>query len=355
MRIDPVSLRLFVAVMDTGTIAAAAEREHIAPSAVSRRLSDLEHVLGTPLLQRSNRGIEPTAAGRELLGLARNVLNDLDNIQVQLGDFASGERGLVRVQANLSAITGFMPAFLRGFMASHPHVQVQLQESISSAVVQGIASNAADVGIYVYGTAPCEDVVSLAFRRDELVVAVPQDHPLASRSKVGARDILPHDFVGLHTGSAINQALLRAAAEHHLPVRCRMQVTSFDALCLMVESGLGIALLPRPLGERFSRLFAIRTVALDEPWAARELRICVRSVASLSKPARLFVEHLLSQAGEAATPSPPVMAASPNGALPVLRRPESSPHGKPDALGLRVHLPFGLGLGGSPRQMETTP
>lgn len=296
MRIDPVSLRLFVAVMDTGTISAAAEREHIAPSAVSRRLSDLEDLLRTSLLQRSNRGIEPTAAGMELLGLARNVLNDLDNIQRQLGDFSSGERGLVRVYANLSAITEFMPGSLRSFMARHSQVQVQLEEKISSAVLQGVAGNAADVGIYAHGNSQADGLVSLPWRRDELVVAVPMDHVLAEREHVGVRELLVHDFVGLHSGSFINQELLKAAREHDLPFRCRMQVTSFDALALMVEAGMGIALMPRLMGERFGRLFGLRILRLDEAWAVRELRICVRSMESLPKAARLFVDHLREEA-----------------------------------------------------------
>ena len=296
MRIDPVSLRLFVAVVDTGTIAAAAEREYIAPSAVSRRLSDLEDQLQTQLLQRSNRGIAPTAAGMELLGMARSVLNDLDDIQRQMRDFSSGERGLVRVFANLSVITEFMPGCLRSFMARHPQVQVKLEERISSAVLQGVASNAADVGLYAHGNSQADGLVSLPYRRDELVLAVPIEHALAEREHVGIREALAYDFVGLHNGSYINQELLKAAQEQDLPFRCRMQVTSFDALALMVEAGMGIALMPRLIGERFGRLFGLRILRLDEPWAMRELRLCVRDICNLPRAARLFVEHLRAEA-----------------------------------------------------------
>jgi DNA-binding transcriptional LysR family regulator len=296
VRIDPVSLRLFVAVVDTGTIAAAAEREYIAPSAVSRRLSDLEDQLQTQLLQRSNRGIAPTAAGMELLGMARSVLNDLDDIQRQMRDFSSGERGLVRVFANLSAITEFMPGCLRSFMVRHPQVQVKLEERISSAVLQGVASNAADVGLYAHGNSQADGLVSLPYRRDELVLAVPIEHALAEREHVGIREALAYDFVGLHNGSYINQELLKAAQEQDLPFRCRMQVTSFDALALMVEAGMGIALMPRLIGERFGRLFGLRILRLDEPWAMRELRLCVRDMSNLPRAARLFVEHLRAEA-----------------------------------------------------------
>jgi DNA-binding transcriptional LysR family regulator len=295
-RIDPVSLRLFLAVIDSGTIAAAAEREHIAPSAVSKRLSDLEDSLKTPLLQRSNRGIEPTAAGLALVSMARSVLNDLDNIHAQLFDFTSGARGLVRVFANISAITQFLPASLRSFMASYPQIQLQLQEKISSAVQQGVASNAADVGLYAHGNSNADGVISLPYRRDELVVAVPLGHELAERSSVGIQEALAYDYVGLHTGSYINQELLKAARNYDLPFKCRMQVTSFDALTLMVEAGMGIALIPRLIGERYGQLLGIRTLTLDEAWAHRELRICVRSMENLPVAARVFVEHLRANA-----------------------------------------------------------
>jgi DNA-binding transcriptional LysR family regulator len=292
MHIDLTTLRLFVAVIDSGTIAAASEREHIAPSAVSKRLSDLEEALRTPLLQRSNRGIEPTSAGTALVSMARSVLNDLDNIPLQLSDYTWGARGLVRIFANISAITEFLPGSLRSFMARYPDVQIQLAEKISSSVVRGVASNAADVGLFARGDSEVEGLVTLPYRRDELVVAVPADHPLASCDSVPISTTLEYDYVGLHTGSFINQELLKAARLLGLPFRCRMQVTSFDALTLMVEAGMGIALMPRLIGERFSKLSGIRILTLNESWAFRDLCICVRSLDSLPSAARLFVTHL---------------------------------------------------------------
>lgn len=291
-RIDPITLRLFVAVLDSGTIAGAAEREHIAPSAVSKRLSDLEDFLGALLLQRSNRGIEATAAGVELLGLARSVLNDLDDIYCRLKEHARGARGLVRVFANISAITEFMPASLHSFLTKFPRIEIQLQERISVAVLQGVVSNAADVGLCVHGNSRVDGIVALPYRCDELVVMAPADHPLATLPTVSIAQTLPFDYVGMHTGSYINQQLLKAAYELGMPFRCRIQVTSFDALGLMVEAGMGLALAPRVIGERYSRLAGLRVLSLTETWAHRELRICVRSMESLPVAARLFVEHL---------------------------------------------------------------
>lgn len=297
MKLDPVSLRLFVAVMEENAIARAAAREHIAASAASRRLAELEDTLEVALFSRSNRGTQPTAAAYALLNLARGVLNELDGIATQMRDYGAGVRGHVRVVANISAITQFLPAELQRFMAKHPQVQVQLQEQISTAVAQSVAENAADVGILNHGNYG-DQVTLLPYREDELVVAVPAGHALARRRSLKFTEILPFDIVGMHTGSAINNLLMRNAAELEMPLRLRIQVTSYDALCLMVSAGLGVGVLPLGSAQIYRKALALRTIALDEPWALRRLSLCVRSLESLSGVARLLVDHLRGGAQE---------------------------------------------------------
>lgn len=295
MKLDPVSLRLFVAVMEESTIAAAAAREHLAASAVSRRLADLEAALQVDLLTRSNRGTEPTAAAFALLHLARGVLNDLDGIASQMREYASGVRGHVRVVANISAITQFLPGELQRFLAQHPQVDVRLQEQISTAIARSVADNAADVGILNDGSYG-ERVTLLPYRSDELVLVTPAGHPLARRKAVTMAEALAFDFVGAHPGSAINNQLTRVAADAGLPLKLRIQVTSFDALCLMVAAGLGIGVMPRGSAALYQGALAIRVITLKEPWAQRRLALCVRADESLSSVARLLVDHLRNPA-----------------------------------------------------------
>jgi DNA-binding transcriptional LysR family regulator len=299
MKLDPVSLRQFVAVMEESTIAAAAAREHLAASAVSRRLADLEAALQVELFTRSNRGTEPTPAAFALLNLARGVLNDLDGIASQMREYGTGVRGHVRVVANISAITQFLPAQLQSFLALHPRVDVRLHEQISSAIAQSVAENAADVGILNDGNYG-ERITLQPYRTDELVLVVPTGHALARRRSVGIAEALGFDFVGVHPGSAINNQLTRAAAEAGVPLRLRIQVTSYDALCLMVAAGLGIGVMPRGSAALYQGTLAIRAITLDAPWAQRRLVLCVRSEESLSSVARLLVDHLRGD-----TPAPP--------------------------------------------------
>jgi DNA-binding transcriptional LysR family regulator len=291
MLIDPFSLKLFVSIVEEGSIAAAAEREHIAASAVSKRISELEDQFHTRLLRRTNRGVEATDAGITLLQLARGVLHDMNNISLQIREYASGVRGHVRLSANISAINQFLPAEIRSFMSAHPQVQVHLDANISEIIVNAVAENATDVGVITMAVYR-HDLEYIPYHTDQLILITPKEHPLAKRRSIRLSDTLDYDFVGLPVGSALHNQLIRSAHELDRTPKLRIQVNSFDALCLMVEAGLGIGIVPKGAARPYFKALRIRSIALDEPWATRELRICVRSQAALTTAARLLVEHL---------------------------------------------------------------
>lgn len=296
MMLDPKSLRLFIAVVEEGTISAAAEREHIAAAAISRRISELEAQLKTKLLQRSNRGIEPTLAGITLLSMSHHLLHQMDEVMLQMYQFNNGVRGLVRVAANMSSITQFLPRDIRSFLEIHPDIQLNLEEGISSAVVRSVWENTADIGIF--SRIPVDyEVEVIPYREDTICLVVPKDHVLLSKAQPSFIEALDYDFIGLHNGSSINYIVSSAAIECGRNLRIKILVTGFDALCLMVNSGLGIGVIPTNLARRYSKIFDIATVPIAEPWAHhRKLNICVRSVQSLPVAAKLFVDHLTDKA-----------------------------------------------------------
>ena len=295
MKLDPITLRLFVAVMEENAIARAAAREHIAPSAASRRLAELEDQLQVELFTRSNRGTQPTAAAYALLNMARGVLNEMDGIASQMKNYAHGSgqglRGHVRVMANISSITQFLPAQLQGFLSQHPHVDVRLQERVSTDIARAVAENEADIGLLNNGSYGSK--ISLRpYRRDRLAVVLPQGHVLAKHEQLELRQIVEHELIGMHADSALNHLITRSAADQGLQPRLRMKVTSYDALCLMVASGLGIGILPEGSARIYMGTLPLRCIRLHEPWAERQLMLCVRSQDALSPVAQLLAEHL---------------------------------------------------------------
>ena len=176
MRLNLHSLQLFVAVVEAGSIAAAAEREFIAASALSKRIAELERLLDTPLLLRQARGVEPTAAGRVLVRGARTLLHQAVDLEVKVRDFATGESGHVRIAANLSSITQFLAIDLREFTKAHPRIQIDLEERISSIVTRMVLDNVADIGVFTFSVdEPQLDVYP--YREDEVVMVMHKSHP----------------------------------------------------------------------------------------------------------------------------------------------------------------------------------
>jgi DNA-binding transcriptional LysR family regulator len=292
MKLDPVSLRLFVSVIEEGTIAAAAKREHIAAAAVSKRLSELEELLDAKLLTRTNKGISPTDAGLSLLFMARSALNNLNEIVVQMRDYSHGRRGSVHVLANISAVTQFMPALIKSFMDHYPLINVVLEEEQSLGITKAVAENRADVGIFTrlpHGA----DIEVFPFRTDRLVLVVPHGHPLADRQRITFADTLDYAFVALRSGTHLNFQLIKAANDLGRSLKIRMEVSSYDALCLMVQAGIGIGIMPAGSVEIY-KMQGARVVTLDDEWASRELALCVRTRAGLSMAAGLFVDHVLT-------------------------------------------------------------
>ncbi|HEY9280950.1 MAG TPA: LysR family transcriptional regulator [Eoetvoesiella sp.] len=291
MHLDPVSLKLFISVIEEGTIAAASERNHIAAAAVSKRISELEEILKTSLLIRTNKGIKPTTAGIALSTMARRILHELDEISVHMREYSGGLRGFVRIFANISAITQFLPQDIKTFLNDYPNVQVHLEEKISPEIIKSVYENSADIGIFS-STAFDHEVEIFPYKEDTLALIVPSGHPLTNKKDFRFSDALEYDFIGLHMGSAINQIISSAANNLKRSVKIKVQVTGFDALCFMVNSDLGIGVLPLDIARRYSKIFKIKIIQLKEPWASRGLHICVRSFDSLPMAAKLFVNHL---------------------------------------------------------------
>jgi DNA-binding transcriptional LysR family regulator len=293
-RLDLTTLQLFVAICEEGTLTRAAQREAIAPSAVSKRLAELERNLGVALLHRRPRGMVPTPAGETLLHHARQMMFKADQIAVELAEHAKGVRGVVRMLANLSAIVQFLPADLRAFLAREPAIRIDLEERPSGGVAKGVEDGWAEIGICA-GTTEVRDLQSRLYRRDELAVVVPPDHPLAGRARLAFADTLDFDHVGLHAESSIYAQVRAAAHRSGRPLRLRVHAPSFDAVCRMAQAGMGLGIVPRLVFELLGPPMGLSGLPLTDDWAQRELHLVTRT-APLSPAGALLAAHLLADA-----------------------------------------------------------
>ena len=291
MRFDLLSLQLFVAVCEEQSIARAADRENIAASAVSKRISDLEGRLNTPLFHRSSKGLELTAAAHALLHHSRVLMRDLKQMEIELAHHASGVSGQVRVYASVSTIIQHLPTDLREFLATHSAIRIDLQEGTSQQAVEAVAENAADIGVFG-GVVPRQGLRIIPYRADRLVLLAHVDHPLSSRSSVNFADLTEYDMVGPSKGSFLDSLVLRAASELSRPLKMPIRVNGFETVSSMVEAQLGVGLVPEGCAARYVAGGKLAAVKLDEPWAIRQWNICVQDSQSLPPPVKLLLKHL---------------------------------------------------------------
>lgn len=301
MRLDLLTLELFIVVVEEQSIAAAGERAHIAASAISRRISELEATLGTELFTRHSKGIDLTEAGAAVLHHARVIRGNVSLLEAELRGFASGLRGVIRIAANKSSIMETLPAELASFLDLHPLIRIDLEEGISPAIVQAVVGNTADIGIFG-GNIPAQGLHILPYRRDELVVVVPMGHALSDRHSITFASLLDHNFVCLEQGSSIDTLCRQAAADLGATLRVRVRVGSFEGQLRMVENGLGIAIMPRTVIEAQLRWTKLAVIDLESTWRVRPLNIGVRDLVSLSLPARRLIAFLAPPSQDAMAP-----------------------------------------------------
>nr|WP_159014154.1 LysR family transcriptional regulator [Acidisoma sp. S159] len=293
--LDLVTLRLFKAAVEERSLVRAGEREHLALSAVSRRIAEMEARVGTSLLRRHDRGVEPTAAGEVLMRHLDVLFDLLERTALDLEAFAAGVRGYIRLHANLSAIAGSLPEALATFQVLHPEIEISLEERISTDILHAVQIGTADIGL-VSGTLPDVGLQLVHWLNDRLMVVVPQAHPLAlTDAPLRFSDIVTEPFVGMSAAMALQTLYRREAAILGETLRERVNVASFDGVRRMVEAGFGIGILPEAASAPFAQVMRIVVRPLDEPWAKRSLALCFRDRETLSTAGRLLITHLVGE------------------------------------------------------------
>jgi DNA-binding transcriptional LysR family regulator len=291
MPFDLIDLRLFLNIVAAASITHGAAASHLALASASERIRDLERTLGTRLLDRERRGVAPTPAGIAFAHHARLMLQQMERMRGEMADYAHGLKGHVRLLANTAASVEFLPQALAHFWASHPHIDIELEERPSRQIVRAIADGSADAGIVADIVDPGA-LEACPIALDQLVLVVPAGHAIDAHSSIGFQDVLDQDFVGLGTGSALQHHLADQASRLGRPLRLRIRVDGFEALCRMVEAGVGCGILSETAARRYQRIMAIALIPLSDPWAKRTLMLCTRREDELPVHARQLVAHV---------------------------------------------------------------
>ncbi|TVR09679.1 MAG: LysR family transcriptional regulator [Planctomycetota bacterium] len=287
---DLISLKLFIQTAEQQSISKAATQCHIALAAASRRIKMLEHCYGVQLLHRSPKGVQLTAAGKSFLGHARGILYRESVLKAEMSDFLKGIKGYIRLQANTSAITQFLPKELATFSQNFPDVKIALSERRSHSIVHEIRDGKTDLGIVLDGQ-NWQDIIRFPYHQDTLVAVAPSEHARELQD-LSFPELLRYDFVGLDSDTAIMRLLSSAATKANKVLRLRVQVSSFEAVCKFVQAGFGIGILPTMIAEEVAPSMGLTLLHLKEEWTKRDMFLCVSDIETLATPTKTLLSHL---------------------------------------------------------------
>lgn len=271
---DLTDLRVFLAVANSGNVSRGAEQCHLAPSSASLRLKGLEEAVGTPLFTRHARGVELTRAGSVMVEHARRCVAQLEQMHVDLMPFAAGLTGQITLFANNNAICSHLPDDLGRFFAAYPSVRITMQEHLSADIVAAVAAGRADIGVVALDT-DHPDLAYLPYRIDHLVVLAPLESAIARRTTINFADCLSEPFICLQQGAALHTFLMNHASALGGRLDVRVQVSGYGSIARLVASGAGIGIVPRS-ALALSDHERVACVDLEQAWARRELRVCLR-------------------------------------------------------------------------------
>ena len=297
-KLDFITLLIFNTICEEGSLSKAAEKNMIALSAASKRLTDLEQAIGSKLFIRDSQGMKITPAGESLLYYSRMIIDSIYKASVELDEYKVGLKGFVRLQSNLAAIIQFLPEELKAFIEQNPQIKIELEQHTSVEVIENVKNRTADLGICV-DDFPNKELMYHLYRTDELVI-VAQNQAYLELHKINSLETaLEHDLIGLQAQSSINQKLKQKAESLGLMLKLRILVASFDALCRMVQSGIGVGIIPRKVYEIIGKPLGLVSLPIEEDWAIRNLYL-VSKADELLNPVTLVLKQQLIECSKQA-------------------------------------------------------
>lgn len=293
MHFDLTDLRLFVVTAEEGNLTRASARQHLSLAAASARIKALEAQAGLPLLYREARGMRLSPPGEAFLHHARGVLRQTEQLRMDLQEYGGGLRGHVRVFANTTAVTDFLPEILPGFLLDNPRVNIDLQEKPNAEIARGVLDGRADIGI-VSAQVDTLGLRAIHFSTDRLVLVTSRRHRLAGRQRISFAETLDEDAVAMQQGSTLQTFLMQVTEKLGRPLKLRIQLSSFDAMCRMIGAGVGVGIVPESAARRNRDSMQLALIELVEPWSVRERYILVREHEALPAYAQSLIDAIFA-------------------------------------------------------------
>lgn len=292
---DIVTLRVFLAVARLGSIGAAARNEHIAASAASRRISDLERVLDIALISRTPAGTNLTPAGQAFAEHCEQLLHKYAEVRADLKRFAEGKAGELRLAAIPRALAGVLPFIIAQFKKENPEVDVTVREIFSRQGVRFLREDVADMAI-IYDSVDTSGFKLHPFKEDQVWIVGHKDHPLFPEHEntvsVLFEKTLKYEHISFHEGGVLDEQVFDARKKHKRRLRHKIRVQRVNSLIRCVEAGLGLGV----IGERDLKPHLqkpnLKALRLADDWASRNLVCAYPQGQAASPPLKRFLKYL---------------------------------------------------------------
>lgn len=301
-RVDLLTLRLFISIAIEGSFLKAAARENLAPSAVSKRIQDLELNFDTVFFSRLTRNVELTPSGQEFLQTARAMLEELEKVHVRLTNDGENVSGVVRLWSNESSLVARLARDVHRFTEQNPAVSVKISQKVTTEIIRAVTSAQADLGVFPVAALREQKLEHVPYGVDYLCAILPNwiDPPAAALTLDW---ILDHPLIVLSEESSLMMLLTEAAEKVGKPIIRGMEVIGNESARALALEQFGIAILPNSLiglgvGE------GVRVLPIEEDWARWQVTIAYRSRELLSSAAARLVEHLHRRAAQQDGPAP---------------------------------------------------
>ena len=294
-RFDLVDLQLFVNVAERESVTHGAHDTGLSLPAASIRIRQMEESVGSKLFVRTSRGVQLTAVGHVFNNGAEEVLRNVQTLSDGLRGVLNTNAGHIRIVANVLAATDILPDSLGTYLLAHPDVTLDLKEAMSVDIPRMVRQGQADLGVALGDLGATGDLEVFGYREFQWAIVAPGDHWLAKREHVMFVDVLDCDFVGIGASSSIFTVLNGIAAREQRELRVRASLDTFDGVCRLVTAGIGISIVPRETALRQARGTSMAVVNIDDRWARRRMRICVRPDWAMPPFARDLLDFLLDQ------------------------------------------------------------
>jgi len=290
-------LKLFREIAATRSMSKGAAHSGVSQSAASQHVQELERRLGVTLLDRTRRPLELTPAGKAYNDFCRDVLRREEDLALELEPLKRQVEGTLRVASIYSIGLSDMTRMQDEFAARYPTVQLQVEYMHPEKVYEAVLNDTADLGLVSYPHARRE-IAAIAWREEEMHVAVPPSHPFAGRRVVHPADLSGQTFIGFDEDLSIRRELDRFFRAQGVDVNLAMHFDNIQTIKEAVVLGSGISILPARTMQAEIAQGRLVAVKLDAPGLVRPVGVVHRKRKKFSRAAQSFIELLTAPVPE---------------------------------------------------------